>query len=125
VAPNPKAYVILPEIISKEPLAPVVRHGDNQWKDIVNYSVLAMINAEEMGITSKNVDKMLKSKDPKIQRFLGVSPGTERLLGLMKNLLTISLSRSVIMARFLSGMWVLKQSWELRAALTPCGQTVV
>jgi len=82
VAPNPKDYVILPEIISKEPLAPVVRHGDNQWKDIVNYSVLAMINAEEMGITSKNVDKMLKSKDPKIQRFLGVSPGNGKALGL-------------------------------------------
>ena len=82
VAPNPDDYVLLPEIISKEPLAPAVRHGDNQWKDIVNYSVLAMINAEEMGITSKNVDKMLKSKDPKIQRFLGVSPGNGKALGL-------------------------------------------
>jgi general L-amino acid transport system substrate-binding protein len=82
VAPNPKDYVVLPEIISKEPLAPAVRHGDNQWKDIVNYSVLAMINAEEMGITSKNVKKMLKSKDPKIQRFLGVSPGNGKALGL-------------------------------------------
>jgi general L-amino acid transport system substrate-binding protein len=82
VAPNPNAYVILPEIISKEPLAPVVRHGDNQWKDIVNYAVLAMINAEEMGITSKNVDKMLKSKDPKVQRFLGVSAGNGKALGL-------------------------------------------
>jgi general L-amino acid transport system substrate-binding protein len=82
VAPNPEAYVILPEIISKEPLAPVVRHGDNQWKDIVNYTVLALINAEEMGITSKNVDKMLKSKDPKVQRFLGVSAGNGKALGL-------------------------------------------
>ena len=82
VAPNPKDYKILPELISKEPLAPAVRHGDNQWKDIVNYSVLAMINAEEKGITSKNVDQMLKSKDPKIQRFLGVSPGNGKALGL-------------------------------------------
>ena len=82
VAPNPKDYIVLPEIISKEPLAPVVRHGDNQWKDIVNYSVLAMINAEEMGITSKNVDKMLKSKNPKIKRFLGVSPGNGKALGI-------------------------------------------
>jgi len=82
VAPNPKDYMILPEIISKEPLAPAVRHGDNQWKDIVNYSVLTMINAEEMGITSKNVDQMLKSKDPKIKRFLGVSPGNGKALGL-------------------------------------------
>lgn len=46
VAPNPKDYIILPEIISKEPLAPAVRHGDNKWKDIVNYAVLALINAE-------------------------------------------------------------------------------
>jgi general L-amino acid transport system substrate-binding protein len=82
VAPNPKDYIILPEVISKEPLAPAVRHGDNQWKDIVNYSVLAMINAEELGITSKNVDQMLKSKNPVIQRFLGVSPGNGKALGL-------------------------------------------
>jgi general L-amino acid transport system substrate-binding protein len=82
VAPNPRNYKILPEIISKEPLAPAVRHGDNQWKDIVNYSVLAMINAEELGITSKNVDAMLNSKDPKVQRFLGVTPGNGKALGL-------------------------------------------
>lgn len=82
IASNPKDYMILPEIISKEPLAPVVRHGDNQWKDIVNYSVLAMINAEELGITSKNVDNMLKSKDPKIMRFLGVTEGNGKALGL-------------------------------------------
>ncbi len=82
VAPNPKDYMILPEIISKEPLAPAVRHGDDQWRDIVDYAVLAMINAEELGITSKNVDDMLKSKDPKIQRFLGVSKGNGKALGL-------------------------------------------
>jgi general L-amino acid transport system substrate-binding protein len=82
VAPNPKDYIILPQIISKEPLAPAVRHGDNQWKDIVNWSVLAMINAEELGITSKNVDQMLKSEDPKIMRFLGVTEGNGKALGL-------------------------------------------
>jgi general L-amino acid transport system substrate-binding protein len=82
VVPNPKDYVILPQIISKEPLAPAVRHGDNQWKDIVNYSVLAMINAEELGITSKNVDEMLKSTDPRIMRFLGVTEGNGKALGL-------------------------------------------
>jgi len=82
IASNPKDYVILPDIISKEPLAPAVRHGDNQWKDVVNYSVLAMINAEELGITSKNVDEMLKSKDPKIMRFLGVTEGNGKALGL-------------------------------------------
>jgi general L-amino acid transport system substrate-binding protein len=59
-----------------------VRHGDDQWYDIVNMSVLAMIDAEEMGITSKNVDEMLKSTDPKVQRFLGVSPGNGAALGL-------------------------------------------
>jgi len=82
VAPNPDDYIILPEIISKEPLAPAVRHGDDQWFDIVNFSVLAMIDAEELGITSKNVDEMLKSKNPKVQRFLGVSPGNGKALGL-------------------------------------------
>jgi general L-amino acid transport system substrate-binding protein len=82
VAPNPKDYAILPEIISKEPLAPAVRHGDNQWKDIVSYSVYAMINAEELGITSENVDAMLQSKDPMIQRFLGVTEGNGKALGL-------------------------------------------
>ncbi len=82
VAPKPKDYVILPEIISKEPLAPAVRHGDDQWYDIVNFSVLAMINAEELGITSKNVDAKLKSKDPVVMRFLGTSPGNGKALGL-------------------------------------------
>jgi len=81
-AANPKDYIILPEIISKEPLAPAVRHGDNQWKDIVNYSILAMINAEELGITSKNVDEMLKNKNPKVMRFLGVTEGNGKALGL-------------------------------------------
>jgi general L-amino acid transport system substrate-binding protein len=85
VAPTPDDYEILPEIISKEPLAPVVRHGDDKWFDIVNFSVLALIAAEEMGITSQNVDEMLKSKDPKIQRFLGVSPGNGKALGLDEN----------------------------------------
>jgi general L-amino acid transport system substrate-binding protein len=82
VAPNPDDYIILPEIISKEPLAPVVRHGDDEWYDIVNWTVMALIEAEELGITSKNVDDMLKSTDPQIQRFLGVSPGYGKALGL-------------------------------------------
>ncbi len=85
IAPNPKDYVILPEIISKEPLAPAVRHGDDQWRDIVDFSVLAMINAEELGITSKNVDEMLKSSDPAVQRFLGVIEGNGSALGLEEN----------------------------------------
>jgi general L-amino acid transport system substrate-binding protein len=82
VAPNPDDHMILPELISKEPLAPVVRHGDDQWYDIVNFSVLALIAAEELGITSKNVDQMVASKDPKIMRFLGVTAGNGKALGL-------------------------------------------
>lgn len=82
VAPNPGDYMILPEIISKEPLAPAVRHGDNQWKDIVTYTIYALIEAEELGITSQNVDEMLKSQNPIVQRFLGVTEGNGKALGL-------------------------------------------
>ncbi len=81
-APNPEDYVLLPEIISKEPLAPVVRHGDDQWYDIVNWTVMALIQAEELGINSNNVDSKVKSKNPRVQRFLGVIPGMGKNLGL-------------------------------------------
>jgi general L-amino acid transport system substrate-binding protein len=80
-APNPDDYVVLPEIISKEPLGPVVRHGDNQFADIVRWTQYAMIEAEEYGITSKNVDEMLKSENPTIKRILGVTPGMGKALG--------------------------------------------
>jgi general L-amino acid transport system substrate-binding protein len=80
-APNPDDYVILPEIISKEPLGPVVRHGDNQFADIVRWALYAMVEAEEYGITSKNVDEMLKSDNPTIKRILGVTPGMGKALG--------------------------------------------
>jgi general L-amino acid transport system substrate-binding protein len=82
VARNPDEYTLLPEIISKEPLCPVVRHGDDQWYDIVNWTVMALIQAEEFDITSKNVDSMFKSTDPQIQRFLGATPGMGKALGL-------------------------------------------
>jgi general L-amino acid transport system substrate-binding protein len=85
VAPNPTDYVLLPEIISKEPLAPVVRHGDDQWYDIVNWTVMALLQAEELGINSNNVDSMLKSENPRVQRFLGVIPGMGKALGLDDN----------------------------------------
>jgi general L-amino acid transport system substrate-binding protein len=81
-APNPDDYVILPERISKEPLAPVVRHGDDEWNDIVRWVVYALFEAEEKGITSKNVDDMLKSDDPNIKRMLGTTPGAGKALGL-------------------------------------------
>jgi general L-amino acid transport system substrate-binding protein len=80
-APNPDDYIILPEIISKEPLGPVVRHGDNQFADIVRWALYAMVEAEEYGITSKNVDEMLKSDNPSIKRILGVTPGMGKALG--------------------------------------------
>ena len=80
-APTPDDYIILPEIISKEPLGPVVRHGDNQFADIVRWAFYAMLEAEEYGITSKNVDEMLKSDNPSIKRILGVTPGMGKALG--------------------------------------------
>jgi general L-amino acid transport system substrate-binding protein len=78
---KPEDFVILPEIISKEPLAPAVRQGDNQFEDIVRWSQFAMLEAEEYGITSKNVDEMLKSENPSIKRILGVTPGMGKALG--------------------------------------------
>jgi hypothetical protein len=116
VAPNPKDYIILPEIISKEPLAPAVRHGDNQWKDIVNYSVLALINAEELGITSKNVDEMLKSKDPKISAFWASPPATARPWAWMRNSPTTSSSRSATTVKSLNEMWASTHRWASNAA---------
>jgi general L-amino acid transport system substrate-binding protein len=74
-------FIVLPEIISKEPLAPAVRHGDNQFADIVRWTQYAMIEAEEYGINSKNVDEMLKSDNPTIKRILGVTPGMGKALG--------------------------------------------
>jgi general L-amino acid transport system substrate-binding protein len=81
-APNPDDYIILPERISKEPLAPVVRQGDDQWFDILRWTVYALFEAEERGITSKNVDEMLKSDDPNVKRLLGVTEGNGKALGL-------------------------------------------
>jgi general L-amino acid transport system substrate-binding protein len=74
--------IVLPEIISKEPLGPVVRQGDDVWFNIVRWTVFAWVNAEEMGITSKNVDKMKSSKNPSIQRLLGTSGDMGKKLGL-------------------------------------------
>ncbi len=68
---NPNSAVVLPEVISKEPLGPVVRQGDDKWFNIVKWSLFAMLNAEEMGVTSKNVDSMKNSKNPGIARLMG------------------------------------------------------
>ena len=82
---NPSDHIILPEIISKEPLGPVVRHGDDQWFDVVKWVLFAMINAEELGITSKNVDEMTKSTNPNIKRFVGTEGNYGEQLGLTKD----------------------------------------
>jgi general L-amino acid transport system substrate-binding protein len=81
-APNPDDYVILPERISKEPLAPDVRQGDDEWFNIVRWTVFATIQAEESGITSTNVDTFADTKNPDIQRILGLVPGTGKSLHL-------------------------------------------
>jgi general L-amino acid transport system substrate-binding protein len=81
-APDASAYVILPETISKEPLGPVVRRGDDEWFAIVKWLVYALIEAEEKGVTSANVDQMKDSKDPTIQRLLGTSGDMGKALGL-------------------------------------------
>ena len=81
-ADNPDDWVVLPEIISKEPLGPLVRQGDQEWLDIVRWTLFAMINAEEMGITSKNVDGMLTSNSKEIKRLLGVEGYMGPMLGL-------------------------------------------
>jgi general L-amino acid transport system substrate-binding protein len=79
---NPDDHVILDVTMSKEPLGPVTAHGDDAWTDIVRWVLLGMIQAEESGITSENVDEMLTSEDPTIQRLLGVSGDMGTKLGL-------------------------------------------
>lgn len=79
--PNAEQYVMLPEIISKEPLGPVVRKGDQKWFDLVRWTFFAQIAAEELGVTSANVDQMLQSQNPEIQRLLGVTGGLGQMLG--------------------------------------------
>lgn len=79
---KPDDYVLLPERLSKEPLAPAIAGGDDRWLELVNWTVNATIQAEEWGITSQNVDEFLKSEDPAIQRFLGVDPSFGEALGL-------------------------------------------
>lgn len=79
---TPDDHVVLPELISKEPLAVAVRKGDEEWGDIVRWTVYGMIEAEELGVDSKNVDQMLGSNDPNVKRLLGVTPGNGKSLGI-------------------------------------------
>jgi general L-amino acid transport system substrate-binding protein len=82
---NPADHVVLPEIISKEPLAPMVRHGDDQWFDIVKWVLFAMVDAEELGVTQRNVDEMAKSDKPELKRLLGTDGNYGEQLGLTKD----------------------------------------
>jgi general L-amino acid transport system substrate-binding protein len=82
---NPNDHVILPEVISKEPLGPLVRHGDDQWFDLVKWVLFAMLNAEEFGVSSKNVGEALKSKQPEVRRLLGVDGTYGTQLGLTRD----------------------------------------
>jgi general L-amino acid transport system substrate-binding protein len=82
---NPNDHVILPEIISKEPLGPLVRHGDDQWFDVVKWVHFAMLNAEELGVSSKNLEDALKSNMPEVRRLLGLEGAFGEQLGLTKD----------------------------------------
>ena len=73
--------MIRPEVISKEPLGPVVRHGDDQWLDLVRWTLYAMLEAEESGVNSKNVDQMKESRNPVVRRLLGVEGNMGKNLG--------------------------------------------
>jgi general L-amino acid transport system substrate-binding protein len=82
---NPAEHVVLPEVISKEPLGPMVRHGDDQWFDIVKWVLFAMVDAEELGITQKNLDEMAKSDKPELKRVFGTDGNLGEQLGLTKD----------------------------------------
>ena len=85
-AKDPKEHLILPELISKEPLAPSVRRGDDEWFAIAKWVVFGLVEAEEYGITKANVDKMAaESQDPVVMRITGKSEDTGKLLGLDKD----------------------------------------
>ena len=82
-APDPAAHAILPEIISKEPLSPAVRNGDDAWANVVRWSFYAMLEAEELGLDSKNIERQARdSADPAVQRFVGRSGDLGKMLGL-------------------------------------------
>jgi general L-amino acid transport system substrate-binding protein len=82
---NPADHSVLPEVISKEPLGPMVRHGDDQWFDLVKWVLFAMIDAEELGVTQKNVGEMAKSDKPELKRALGTDGNLGEQLGLTKD----------------------------------------
>ena len=82
---KPDEHAILPDVISKEPLGPVVRQGDPQWFNIVKWVHFAMVNAEELGVTSKNIDEALKSEKPDVRRLVGTEGSYGERMGLTKD----------------------------------------
>jgi general L-amino acid transport system substrate-binding protein len=81
----PSDHTVLPEVISKEPLGPLVRHGDDQWFDVVKWTLFALIDAEELGVTQKNVEDMAKSDKPELKRMFGADGNLGETLGLTKD----------------------------------------
>ncbi|PTW61028.1 general L-amino acid-binding protein [Breoghania corrubedonensis] len=79
---NPDDHMVLPEIISKEPLGPVVRQGDDQWFNVAKWTLFAMINAEELGVTKANVEDMKSSDNPAVKRLLGLEGSYGEAIGL-------------------------------------------
>jgi general L-amino acid transport system substrate-binding protein len=82
---DPDEHIVLPEIISKEPLGPAVRHGDDQWHDVVLWTHFALLTAEELGVTQANLEESLKSEKPDVKRLLGVEGDFGKQIGLENN----------------------------------------
>jgi len=85
---QPNDHSVLGDVMSKEPLGPAVRHGDDQWLDIIKWVAFGLIQAEEFGITSQNIGSFADSKDPNIRRFLGADGGLGTMLGLSDDFMT-------------------------------------
>jgi general L-amino acid transport system substrate-binding protein len=86
---KPDDYIVLPDVISKEPLGPVVRHGDDDWFDIVKWTLFVMVNAEELGVNSKNIEEMKKSTNPDVKRLLGVEGDKGKDFGLANDWMAV------------------------------------
>ena len=82
---DPNGHIVLPELISKEPLGPAVRQGDDRWEDLVRWTFYAMLNAEELGVSSQNIDEQMNSRNPEIRRLLGLEGDFGEQLGLTKD----------------------------------------
>jgi general L-amino acid transport system substrate-binding protein len=81
----PDTHVILPEVISKEPLGPVVRQGDDQWFNLIKWTLYALINAEEIGVGQQSIDEAMKSQKPDVRRIVGTEGAFGEQLGLSKD----------------------------------------